>query len=146
MYKEPRCWDEFLCGVKGFLADTEADMRNRGVSTMYCPCFDCNNQKKFAQCENIFTHLIMRGFKKKYTCWNKHGEEGLNEGEAGCLNEGETDRRHQEEAGCLNKGGNDDFGEEEAFPPFFMQPEDMSEEDILGLNSDDVKFRVDNVD
>jgi hypothetical protein len=113
---------------------------------MYCPCFDCNNQKKFAQCENIFTHLIMRGFKKKYTCWNKHGEEGLNEGEAGCLNEGETDRRHQEEAGCLNKGGNDDFGEEEAFPPFFMQPEDMSEEDILGLNSDDVKFRVDNVD
>jgi hypothetical protein len=26
-------------------------------------------------------------------CWNKHGEEGLNELEAGCLNEGEV-RHH----------------------------------------------------
>jgi hypothetical protein len=28
--------------------------------------------------------------QKNYTCWNKHGEEGLNELEAGCLNEGEV--------------------------------------------------------
>jgi hypothetical protein len=61
---------------------------------------------------------------------NIHGEEGLNEGEAGCLNE----------------GGNDEFGEEEAFPPFFMQPEDVSEEDILGMNTDDVTICVFNVD
>jgi hypothetical protein len=65
MYKEPRCWDEFLRGVKGFLANAEADMRNRGVPIMYCLCVDCNNNKK-SSC-NVFTHLIMRGFKKKYT-------------------------------------------------------------------------------
>jgi hypothetical protein len=34
--------------------------------------------------------LVTRGFAKNYTCWNKHGEEGLNELEAGCLNEGEV--------------------------------------------------------
>jgi hypothetical protein len=30
------------------------------------------------------------GFTKNYTCWNKHGEEGLNELEAGCLSEDEV--------------------------------------------------------
>jgi len=75
-------------------------MRIRGLPTMYCPCVDCLNQKKFAQWDNIFDHLITRGFKNKYTCWNRHGEEGLNEGEAECLNEGEA-LRH---ARGLNEG------------------------------------------
>ena len=73
----------------------------RGVPTMYCPCVNCLNQKKFAQWDNIFDHLITHGFKNKYTCWNRHGEEGLNEGEAECLNEGEA-LRH---ARGLNEGG-----------------------------------------
>lgn len=71
MHKEPQCWDEFLHGVKRFLAGAEAGMRNRGVPTIYCPCVDCKNEKKFGQRDNIFTHLVMRGFKKNYTCWNK---------------------------------------------------------------------------
>ena len=93
MYRQPRVWETFLSGINGFLAQAEADMRNWGVSTMYCPCVDCINQKKFGQWDNIFHHLITHGFKKNYTCWNKHGEEGLNEGEKGCLNEGEA-RHH----------------------------------------------------
>jgi hypothetical protein len=68
-------------------------MRNHGVQAMLYPCIDCLNQKKFAQWEIIFHHLATRGFTKNYTCWNKHGEEGLNELEAGCLNDGEV--RHQ---------------------------------------------------
>jgi hypothetical protein len=48
---------------------------------MVCPCLDCLEQ---------FLNLITRGFIENYTCWNKHGEEGLNEGEVGCLNEGEA--------------------------------------------------------
>jgi hypothetical protein len=36
------------------------------------------------------------GFTKNYTCWNTLGEEGLNELEAGCLNEGEV-RHHATE-------------------------------------------------
>ena len=32
---------------------------------------------------HIHAHLIIRGFikKYKYTCWNKHGEVGVNDGE-----------------------------------------------------------------
>ena len=95
-----RIWETFLSGVNDFLAQTEADKRNRDVPTMYCSCVDCLNQKKFGQQDNIFHHLITRGFKKNYTCWNKHSEESLNEGEEGCLNEGEA-RRH---AQGLNEG------------------------------------------
>jgi hypothetical protein len=68
-------------------------MRNRRVQAMLCPCIDCLNQQKFAQWEIIFHHLVTRGFTKNYTCWNKHGEEGLNELEVGYLNEGEV-RHH----------------------------------------------------
>jgi hypothetical protein len=67
---------------------------------MYCHCIDCLNQKKFGQQDNIFTHLMRRGFTKNYMCWNKHGEEGLNEIEAGCLNEGEAPHHDQ----GLNEG------------------------------------------
>jgi hypothetical protein len=86
-------WENFLSGVNGFLNQAEVDMRNRGVQAMLCPCIDCINQKKFAQQEIIFHHLVTCGFTKNHTCWNKHGEEGLNELEACCLNEGEV-RHH----------------------------------------------------
>jgi hypothetical protein len=39
---------------------------------------------------NHFSSFEHTWFQKNYTCWNKHGEEGLNELEAGCLNEGEV--------------------------------------------------------
>jgi hypothetical protein len=38
----------------------------------------------------IFQHLVTRGFTKNCMRCNKHGEEGLNELEVGCLNEGEV--------------------------------------------------------
>jgi hypothetical protein len=81
---------EFLKRVNGFLNQVETETRNRGVQAMLCPCIDCLNQKKFAQWEIIFHNLVTCGFTKNYTCWNKYGEEGLNELEAGCLNEGEV--------------------------------------------------------
>jgi hypothetical protein len=84
MYRQPQKFSEnFLSGVNGFLNQAEADMRNRGVQAMLCPCIDYLNQKKFAQWEIIFHHLVTHGFTKNYTCWNKHGEESLNELEAG---------------------------------------------------------------
>jgi hypothetical protein len=86
----PRRLGEFLKWGQWFSKSIGADIRNRGVQAILCPCIDCINQKKFAQREIIFHHLVTRGFTKNYTCWNKHGEEGLNELEAGCLNEGEV--------------------------------------------------------
>jgi hypothetical protein len=59
---------------------------------------------KFAQREIIFHHLVTHGFTKHYTCWNKHGEEGLNELEAGCLNEGEV-RHHANHDEDLDDSG-----------------------------------------
>jgi hypothetical protein len=65
MYRQPQeYWENFLSGVNGFLNQTEADMRNRGVQAMLCRCIDCLNQKKFAQQEIIFHHLVTRGFTK----------------------------------------------------------------------------------
>jgi hypothetical protein len=79
MYRQPQeDWQNSLSGVNGFVNQAEVDMRNRGVQAMLRPCIDCLNQKKFAQWEIIFHHLVTRGFTKHYTCWNKHGEEGLN--------------------------------------------------------------------
>jgi hypothetical protein len=62
MYKQPQeDWENFLSGVNGFLNQAEADMRNRVVEAMLCPCIDCLNQKKFAQREIIFfiwSHVV----------------------------------------------------------------------------------------
>jgi hypothetical protein len=39
MYRQPQeDWENFLSGVNGFLNQAEADMRNRGVQAMLCPC------------------------------------------------------------------------------------------------------------
>ena len=62
MYRQPRIWETFLSGVNGFLAQAEADMRNRGVPTIHCPCVDCLNQKKFGQ--PGFKEFLPLGFKK----------------------------------------------------------------------------------
>jgi hypothetical protein len=67
MYRHPlEDWENFLSGVNGFLNQAEADMRNRGVQAMLCPCIDCLNQKKFAKREISFRHLVTRGFTKHY--------------------------------------------------------------------------------
>jgi hypothetical protein len=105
LYRQPEeDWENFLSGVNGFLSQEEADMRNRGVQAMLCPYIDYLNQMKFAQQEINFHHLVTRGFTKNYTCWNKHGEEGLNDLETGCLNEGEV-RHHANHDEDLDDSG-----------------------------------------
>jgi hypothetical protein len=100
-------------------------MRNRGV----CPCIDCLNQKKFAQREFIFHYLVTRGFTKNYTCWNKHGEKGLNELEAGCLNEGELRHHATDHDEDLDDSGL--FEENEPlFPPNMLRPEDITDQEV----------------
>jgi hypothetical protein len=64
MYRESQeDWENFLSGVNGFLNQAEADMRNRCVQAMLCPCIDCLNQKKFAQREIIFHYLVTCGLQ-----------------------------------------------------------------------------------
>jgi hypothetical protein len=62
MYTHPQeDWDNLLSRVNGFLNQAEADMRNRGVQAMLCPCIDCLNQKKFAHVKSFFiiwSHVV----------------------------------------------------------------------------------------
>jgi hypothetical protein len=126
MYRQPQeDWENFLSGVNIFLNQAEADTRNRGVQAMLCPCIDCLNQKKFSQREIIFHHLVTRAFTKNYTCWNKHGVEGLNELEAGCLNEAEVRHPATDHDEDLDDSGV--FEEnEQLFSPNVMRPEDIT--------------------
>jgi hypothetical protein len=103
---------------------------------MLCPCIDCLNQKKFAQREIIFHHLVTRGFTKHYTCWNKHGEEGLSEVEAGCLNEGEV-RHHANHDEDLDDSGLFE-GNEPLLPPNVLRPEDITGQEVRGFDDGEV--------
>jgi hypothetical protein len=37
------------------------------------------NKKKYSKSCTVHGHLIIRGFMDGYRCWNKHGEEGIND-------------------------------------------------------------------
>jgi hypothetical protein len=146
MYRQPQeGWEYFLSGVNGFLNQAEADMRNRGVQAILCPCIDCLDQKKFTQPEIIFHHLVTHGFTKNYTCWNKHSEEGLNEFEAGCLYEGEVQHHATDHDEDLDDSGL--FEENEPlFPSNVLRPEDITDKKFRGFNDGEVLQCVHNVD
>jgi hypothetical protein len=65
-------------------------------------------------------------------CWSKHGEEGLNEFEADCLNEGEVHHyaNHDED---LDDSGLFE-GNEPLFPPNVLRPEDISDQEVRGFD------------
>lgn len=83
MYIDNRTSEEYLSSVKSFISAAEAYMLSQNKSSMFCPCRDFKNIKEYGNTLNIHAHLIIRGFikKYKYTCWNKHGEIGVNDGE-----------------------------------------------------------------
>ena len=83
MYLDNRTCEEYLSGVKSFISAAEAYMLSQNKSSMFYPCCDCENIKEYRNLVHIHAHLIIRGFIKKYryTCWNKHGEVGVNDGE-----------------------------------------------------------------
>jgi hypothetical protein len=68
--------------------------------------------------------LIKHGFIEDYRCWNKHGEEGLNEAEM-------RDSYLEREVPTGVKEDHDD---------------DVNEPDILGFTNDDIKFQVHNIE
>jgi hypothetical protein len=81
--------------------------------------------------------LFTRGFTKNYTCWNKHGEEGLNELEAGYLNEGEV--RHHATDHDEDLDGSGLFeGNEPLSPPNVLRPEDITDQEVRGFDDGEV--------
>jgi hypothetical protein len=112
---------------------------------MLFPCIDCLNQKKFAQWEIIFHHLVTRGFTKNYTCWNKHCVEGLNELEAVCLNKGEVQHHATDHDEDLEDSGLFE-GNEPLFPANVLRPEDITDQEVRGFDDGEVLQHVHNVD
>jgi hypothetical protein len=77
---------------------------------------------------------------------NKHGEEGLNELKAGCLNEGEVQHHatgHDEDLDEFEGGV---FEENKLFSPNVMRPEYITDQEVWGFNDGEVLQRVQNVD
>lgn len=46
---------------------------------MLCPSNVCRNDKQYLNPFLVHAHLILWGFLDDYACWNKHGEEGVND-------------------------------------------------------------------
>jgi hypothetical protein len=67
--------------------------------------------------------LIKHGFIEGYQCWNKHGEEGLNEAEM-----------------------RDSYLEREVPTGVEEDHDDVNEEDILGFTDDNIEFQVHNIE
>jgi hypothetical protein len=89
-----------------------------------CPCKHCKNEKRYHTDDVLRSHLIKHGFMKDYQCWNKHGEEGLNEVEM-------RDSYLEREVPTGVKEDHDD---------------DVNESDILGFTDDDIEFQVHNIE
>ena len=79
MYLQNRTCEDYLDGLKYFLAVAKADMVNRQKSSMWCPCVDYENVKQYSDSFPVHAHLIIRGFMDDYRCWNKHREEDVND-------------------------------------------------------------------
>jgi hypothetical protein len=59
MYLENRTCEEYLSG-KSFISAAEANNLNRRLSTMCCPCIDCENMRNFSSSLHVHAHLIIR--------------------------------------------------------------------------------------
>jgi len=51
------CCPQYLRGLKSFLQIARAVMEARSETTMYCPCLDCRNDKKYSDFELVYAHL-----------------------------------------------------------------------------------------
>jgi hypothetical protein len=113
MYGSGLC-NEYIKGLDAFIDFTKKDILDNNKGNLCCPCKHCKNEKKY---------LIKHGFMEDYQCWNKHGEEGLNEAE---MRDSYLERK-------VHTGVEEDH-------------EDVNEADILGFNDDDIEFQVHNIE
>jgi hypothetical protein len=88
-----------------------------------CPCKHCKNEKRYHTYDVLRLHLIKHGFMEDYQCWNKHGEEGLNEAAM-----------------------RDSYLEREVPTSVDEDHDNVNEADILGFTDDAFEFQVHNIE
>jgi hypothetical protein len=78
MYGSRLC-NEYIKGVDAFIDFVKKDTLDNIRGNICCPYKHCKNEKRYRTDYVLRSHLIKHGFIEDYRCWNKHGEEGLNE-------------------------------------------------------------------
>jgi hypothetical protein len=121
MYGSRLC-NEYIKGVDAIIDFTKKDTLDNVRGNLCCPCKYCKNEKRYRADDVLRSHLIKHGFMDDYRCWNKHGEEGLNEAEM-----------------------RDSHLEREVPTSVEEYHDDVDEADILGFTDDDIEFQVHNI-
>jgi hypothetical protein len=116
----PHLCNEYIKGLGAFIDFVKKDMLDNVRENLCGPCKHCKNEKKYCADDVLRSHLIKHGFMKYYRCWNKHGEEGLNEAEM-----------------------RDSYVEREVSTGVEEDHDDVNKADILGFTVDNIKFQVD---
>jgi hypothetical protein len=80
MYGQHLC-NEYIKGVDAFIDFMKKDMLDNIRENICCPYKHCKDEKRYHIDDVLRPHLIKHEFMEDYRCWNKHGEEGLNEAE-----------------------------------------------------------------
>ncbi|KAL4294014.1 hypothetical protein AHAS_Ahas18G0185700 [Arachis hypogaea] len=68
----PRHTEEYQHGVNSFLDFPFSKGRPQGQEIL-CPCSICNNFS-WGRRDEVYDHLISKGFQRGYTVWVHHGE------------------------------------------------------------------------
>jgi hypothetical protein len=121
---EPCLCNEYIKGVDAFINFAKKDMLDNIRGNICCPCKHGKNEKRYHIDDVLRSHLIKHGFMEDYRCWNKHGEEGLNEAEMR------------------------DAYLERAVPTGVKEDHDdnVNEADILRFTDDDIEYQVNNIE
>jgi hypothetical protein len=122
MYGSCLC-NEYIKGVDAFIDFSKKDMLVNIRGNLCCLRKHCKNEKRYRIDNVLMSHLIKHGFMEDYRCWNKHGEEGINEGEM-----------------------KDSYLEREVPTGLEEDHDDVNEVDILGFTDDDIEFQVHNIE
>jgi hypothetical protein len=113
----PRLSNAYIKGVDAFIDFMKKDMLDNIRGNICCPCKHCKNEKRYRTDDVLRSHLIKHRFVEDYRCWNKHGEEGLNEAEM-----------------------RDSYLEREVSTGVEYHDDDVNEPDILGFTDDNIEF------
>jgi hypothetical protein len=105
--------------LDAFINFEKKDMLDNIRGYLWCPCKHCKNEKKYCIDDMLKSHLIQSGFMENYRCWNKHGNEGLNEAEM-----------------------RDSYLEMEVPTGVEEEHDNVNKAYILGLSDDDILYQV----
>ncbi|XP_075508168.1 uncharacterized protein LOC142545073 [Primulina tabacum] len=125
MHLPSRLVPEYEEGVKKFIAQARNYAKTREV--ILCPCKRCKN-KKYMKFDQVYGHLIIKGFDPSYTIWVFHGETYNSQSQAEGSSGGVQTKDESREAYHLNK---DVFLPEEEVGHTMSEAKDYEFDDLL---------------